>query len=423
MLESWSLRRRMISAYVLLTCIVCSALAATAWHAIESVEDKLIDQRLARTADRLGERLLAGQNLDLPPSVTLYRGDALPPPLRGLAEGRHELSLDGSSVNALVRHGSGQSFVLVDADADFEAIKQELCAFLLAAFVACLGLAVAFGRSTASQVIAPVTALAHAVEQDQLPDTSPLLKSSDELGVLARAFASRTQDLQQLVLREQWFVADVSHELRTPLTVIIGAAEILQSRVDVHPEVAVLAERIRRTAADTAAQVSALLLLSRKPEAIEAPRIALAPLIRLEMERCQPLLRGKDVSLRFELADEAQVHAPAELVGTAIGNLISNACLYTEEGSVTVRLERNRLVVQDTGVGIPQSMRHQIFERFVRADLGHSGGSGLGLAIVRRVALHLGWCVTLEDASEKGSRFTLAWGPWPENPAAVQPLR
>jgi signal transduction histidine kinase len=423
MLESGSLRQRMIWAYVLLTCIVCSAFVAAALHAIDRVEDQLIDQRLAVTANQLAQRLLSGQRLDLPPSVTLYREHELPPALRGLAAGRHELSVDGVAVNVLVHQDKGLSFVLTDADADYEAIKRELYAFLVAAFAGCLALAVAFGRATANQVIAPVTALARAVQQDQLPATFPLLKSSDELGVLARAFAARTSDLQQLVLREQWFVADVSHELRTPLTVIMGAAELLHSRVGADREVATLVERIRRTAADTAARVSALLLLSRKPEAIEAPRIALAPIIRLEMERCLPLLNGKAVSMTFELAEEVQLHAPTELVGTAIGNLISNACLYTEEGSVTVRLEHERLVVRDTGVGIPEGIRQQVFERFVRADLGHAGGSGLGLAIVRRVAQHLGWRVTLEDAAGPGSTFTLTWGPQPEGRVSQLALR
>jgi signal transduction histidine kinase len=419
MFESFSLRQRMISAYVLLTCIVCAAFAATALHAIDSVEDQLIDRRLALTADHLEKRFSAGQNLDLPPSVTLYRGDALPPALRGLAAGRHELILNGDSVNVLVRRSGASSFVLVDADADFEAIKRELHGFLIAAFVGCLGLALAFGRTTASQVIAPVTALAQAVEQDQLPDNFPSLQSSDELGVLARAFASRTRDLQQLLVREQWFVADVSHELRTPLTVIIGAAEILHCRAASHSEVATLAERIRRTAADAAARVAALLLLSHKPEAIEAPDTALAPIILLEMDRCQSLLRGKNVALTFELIDDVRLHAAPELAATAIGNLISNACQYTEEGSVTLRLERHRLVVQDTGVGIPESIRQQVFERFVRADLSHGGGSGLGLAIVRRIALHLGWSVTLESASGKGSRFTLTWERQPESCAST----
>ena len=404
----------MIAAYALLACIVCCAFAAAALHAIDRVEDALIDKRLARTAEQLARRLAAGQMLDLPPSVTLYRGDALPPVLRDLAAGRHELSIDGASANVLVHRADGLHFVLTDADAEFEAIKMQLYALLSATFVGCLGLAVVLGRTTANHVIAPVTALAQAVEKDQLADDCPSLNSSDELGVLARAFASRTQDLRQLLLREQWFVADVSHELRTPLTVIIGAAELLQSRAGAHPELVILSERIRRTAADTAAQVSALLLLSRQPETLDAPRVALAPIIRQEMERCKPLLQGKDVSLTFDVACEVELNARSELVGTAVGNLIRNACQYTEHGSVVVRLERGRLVVRDTGVGIPAGVRDQVFERFVRADLGQTPGSGLGLAIVRRVAQHLGWQARLEDSAGVGSCFALIWKPEPE---------
>ena len=411
MLESWSLRTRLISSYVVLAFVIASAFAAAALFAIDSVEEELIDQRLARTAQHLAQRMTTGQTLDLPPSVTLYRGDALPAPLRGLGPGRHELSLGGAQVNVLVSGEAGQFFVLTDADADFEATKRQFQEFLIAALAGCLGMAVLVGRSAANRVIAPLTVLADAVVTAPQPDRFPSLHSNDELGVLARAFASRTRELQQLVMREQWFVADVSHELRTPLTVIMGAAELLQGLEDVHGDVAELAERIRRTAADTAARVAALLLLSREPRSVNAPLIALELLIRREVERCRPLLSGKDVELGFEAVADVQLRASAELVSTAVGNLITNACLYTEKGTISVLLESHRLVVQDTGVGIPVGIREQVFERFVRADTQRSEGSGLGLAIVRRIAAYLGWQVALEDAPGHGSRFTLAWPP------------
>jgi signal transduction histidine kinase len=76
---------------------------------------------------------------------------------------------------------------------------------------------------------------------------------------------------------------------------------------------------------------------------------------------------------------------------------------------VQVRLERDRLVVEDTGIGIPAALRERVFERHVRADMGSPTGSGLGLAIVRRVAQHLGWTVSLEDRAGGGTRFILGW--------------
>jgi signal transduction histidine kinase len=409
MIDRWSLRHRIIAAYVLLACAVCGAFAAAALHAIGLVEERLIDQRLARTADRYADRVRQGLGMDLPPSVTLYIGDAIPAAMRSLPAGKHEVSMGGATVNVLIRGEGRQTFVLSDDDADFEGIQWQLHAFLAAAFVACLGLAVMLGRWTASRVIAPLTSLAHAVAEDRLPDEFPSLDAKDEIGVLARAFAARTRALQEFLAREQWFVADVSHELRTPLTVMLGAAEVLRARLQEHADWAALADRICRTATDTGDRVSALLLLSRAPETLEMPRMPLSPIVRQEIERCQPLLQGKDVVLTFEVVDEVQLNVRSELAGTAVGNLIRNACLYTEQGSVRVRLERDRLAVEDTGSGIPAALRQRIFERHVRVGPGSPTGSGLGLAIVRRVARHLGWTVSLEDRAGGGSRFILSW--------------
>jgi signal transduction histidine kinase len=403
-----SLRFRIVAACVLLACVVCGTFAAVVVHVIGTIEDRLIDERLERTADRLVERLHRGLGMDLPPSVSLYRGADIPAPLRGKPPGRYELDTGGpNTVNALVRSDGRALFVLTDDDADFERIRWDVYALLAGAFVACVVLAVMLGRFTASRVIAPVVGLARAVNEERPADQFPSLDSRDEMGVLARAFAARTEELQRFLQRERWFVGDVSHELRTPLTVMLGAAEVLCMRLADRPELAQAAERIRRTAADTTQRVAAMLLLSRAPETVEAPRTALLPLIRQEMERVQPLLAGKDVALRLQAPQEVHVFAAPELAAIAIGNLLRNACQFTEQGAVTVHLAPQRLVVEDTGAGIPADIRERVFERFVRAYPDAGTGSGLGLAIVRRVAEHLRWEVTLEDVPGGGSRFTL----------------
>ncbi|GAO22068.1 putative two-component sensor histidine kinase [Alicycliphilus sp. B1] len=407
MTDPRSLRSRITAAYVLLACAVCGAFAAVAVYLLGSIEDRLIDERLERTADRLEARLREGRDMDLPPSVTLYRGSEIPPALRNRQPGRSDMPKAGVSVNVLVRGTGEDTFVLTDNDADFESIKWDVYAALGAAFFACVALAVVLGRVTASRVIAPVTALAKAVQEDRLPTDYPALASRDEMGVLSRAFSNRATQLQQFLQRERWFVGDVSHELRTPLTVILGAAEVMRARARGQPELVDIAQRIRRTAADTAERVSAMLLLSREPELVDAPRTALVPLIRQEMERCQPLLHGKDVEMMLAAPAEVYVYARPELAGIAIGNLIRNACQFTEQGTVSIRLEPERLIVEDTGVGIPAAIKERVFERFVRASSETATGSGLGLAIVRRVAEHLGWHVTLEDVPGGGSRFCL----------------
>ena len=87
-----SLRTRIVAAYVLLACAVCGAFAAGVVYVIGTIEDRLIDERLERTADRLVERLHQGRGMDLPPSVSFYRGADIPAPLRGKPPGRCAIS-------------------------------------------------------------------------------------------------------------------------------------------------------------------------------------------------------------------------------------------------------------------------------------------------------------------------------------------
>lgn len=210
--------------------------------------------------------------------------------------------------------------------------------------------------------------------------------------------------------RERLFTADVSHELRTPLSVILGAAEVLTARLDDRPELHAAAERIRRTAAETSVRVSALLQLARAPEKIECAALELRGLVEQEIEHCRPMLEGKSVALKFEAPDEVWVHAAPDLAAIAVGNLLRNACRFTEQGSVCVALRTDALTIEDTGPGVPQAVRARLFEPFVRGSDASSTGSGLGLSIVKRVAQHLGWAVRLDDVSRGGSRFTPTFG-------------
>lgn len=423
-----SLRYRIIWTYALLTVVVCGFFAAVALLTLRAVERQLIDERLAAQAEWLIARHRQGRSTELPSGTRFFYGPAIPANMQRLPPGNHKLTIrkhatpagaparDSSeltvgqhSVYALVGADRGERFVVVDEYSDFRHIEGIVLWVLGIGFMACVFLAVALGRMAANRVVAPVTALADAVRRNVPQGELPSLAGADEIGVLARAFAARTAELERFLVRERLFAADVSHELRTPLTVILGAAELLALRSAERTELAALAERIRRTAVDTTERVSAMLLLSRAPERLDAPRIALTPLIERERERCEPFLAGKPVAFRLEAAGETWVQARPELAAIAIGNLLRNALQYTEHGEVTVRLTPDALVVEDTGPGVPESVRARLFERFVRSAEDLSTGSGLGLAIVRRVAEHLGWGIRLEDRPAGGSRFVLTF--------------
>ncbi|NML42945.1 HAMP domain-containing histidine kinase [Ramlibacter sp. G-1-2-2] len=404
------LRRRIVRACLVLAAVLCAVYAAVIVTSMMVIEDRLLNDRLDEAADQLITNHLQGFRGEVPGDPRVYEGAAIPPQWRDLPVGMHEVDEGKRVLHVLVRERAGRRFAVVDDESDFEELEALVWSAVAAAFVLCMGLAVVLGRMTATRVIQPVVALADAVREGRLADDAPALGAADEVGVLARALAAHQQQMQRFLAREQLFTGDVSHELRTPLTVILGAAEVLQARLADRPDLLPAVERIRRTAVETADRVAALLLLSRAPEALDAPSVELLPLVQREMERCRPLLQGKPVQLQLQVEHEERVAGRPELIAIALGNLIRNACQFTEQGRVQVTLERGRILVSDSGPGVPEAIRSQVFERFVRADTSVPG-TGLGLAIVQRVCAHLGWSITLSASDVGGCCFEIGLAP------------
>lgn len=408
MAREGSLRRRIVAAYALLAVAVCGLFAMVVFFTVEEIETRLVERRLTSIAEWQLARRSQGVAPELPPGVSFFAGAAIPAKMRDLPHGFQPLSQDSHTLRVLSGVSNGQPFVAADEVGEFKKIERDVVLALGLGILASALMAVLLARLTAGRVIAPVTALARAVEQDALDAGAPSLMLDDEIGVLARTFAARAAQLRQFLVRERLFTGDVSHELRTPLTVILGAAEVLAARVGDRPDLAAAVERIQRTAVDMSERVGALLLLSRSPEALDAPRLALLPLVDKEIDRCRPLVMHKPVELAWQERTDVYVFAHPDLAGMAIGNLLRNACSYTEQGAIAVRLTHESLVIEDTGPGLPGTVRAQLFERFVRGD-DQGGGAGLGLAIAKRICEHLGWRIRLEDRDGGGSRFVLTF--------------
>ncbi|MFM9880549.1 MAG: sensor histidine kinase [Burkholderiaceae bacterium] len=403
-----SLRRRIVTAYVMLALTLCCAFGTAVLIAIESIEVDLIEGRLERIAARVKDVRGLVQTQDLL-DARVYFGAQIPPYLNHLPAGMHEIEHGSQALHVLMRGENEDRFAVVDDASNYEHIETDARLTVLATSGACLFLALLLGWLTASRVIAPLTALAKAVGAPESHRTLPYIDTADEIGLLSRAFTRRSDELHQFLAREQWFTGDVSHELRTPLMVMLGAAEVLAVQLSNQPESLEVVERIRRTAHETAERVSALLLLSRSPETLDAPPTWLQALVEAEIHKYTPLLAGKPVRIRLQADGDVLVHARAELVAMAVGNLVRNACQFTEQGEIRVTLNEHKLTVDDTGVGIPEALRLRIFERHVQASENSLSGSGLGLAIAQRIADHLGWQIHLEDRAAGGSRFTLTF--------------
>ncbi|MBV8605630.1 MAG: HAMP domain-containing histidine kinase [Pelomonas sp.] len=404
-----SLASRIVAAHVLLVIAVAALFAVVFEYAREQVDHYVVRRRLEVVSEwRLHGGLQPG-GAQMTPEVAFYRGAEIPAYLVDLPPGFQSVDDGQHALDALVgATPDGQRWVAVDLVSDFEHVEHRIY-FLLAACLAAAGsIATLLALATTGRVLEPLTALTRAVRSDTLADAPELLARRDEIGVLARVFAAHAEALRAALDREQLFTGDVSHELRTPLAVMRGAAEVLALQPQANEAARAAIERIERTARDAAGRVTALLLLSRAPERLGAPRIELHELCERELRRCEPLLAGMPVALRLDGDARVHVHAAPELVEMVVGNLLRNACQHTREGAIVVRLERAALSVTDTGPGLPPQVAARLFERIEPVQAPRDGrGAGLGLAIVKRIVEHLGWRVRVEQPGAGGTRFLI----------------
>ncbi|XGX78314.1 Adaptive-response sensory-kinase SasA [Terrabacter sp. BE26] len=215
------------------------------------------------------------------------------------------------------------------------------------------------------------------------------------------------------------FLANVSHELKTPVGGISLLAEAVLDAHDDPEAVARFARRISVESDRLTRLVKEIVELSRlqgadvikDPALVDVGRCA-----RDATDRSRLIADEHRIELVTALDDGCEVWGDAELVTTAISNLVGNAIAYSDSGTrVGVMVRRGRpgvvdVTVTDQGLGIAPEEQRRIFERFYRVDTARSratGGTGLGLAIVKHVADNHGGNVSVWSEPGRGSTFTI----------------
>ncbi|HET6905822.1 MAG TPA: HAMP domain-containing sensor histidine kinase [Rhodanobacteraceae bacterium] len=262
---------------------------------------------------------------------------------------------------------------------------------------------------------ASVIALANAVRGLDLnnPDASAFDPSSlglddADVAVLATALHSFASRLEAFVERERNFTRDASHELRTPLTVIKVAADVLADEENLSPFAQRSLTRISRSVREIESLIEAFLVLARESDTgLPEEDFLVNDVVREEVERYRDLLGMKPVELRLEESARFALHAPPRVLAVVIGNLIRNACLYTERGSIVVGVHEGSVRVTDTGCGMDQEDLQRAFQTFYRGSGTGARGHGIGLAVVRRIADRFDWPVELESQPGRGTVATL----------------
>jgi PAS domain S-box-containing protein len=213
------------------------------------------------------------------------------------------------------------------------------------------------------------------------------------------------------------FLANMSHEIRTPMTVFMAAIEHLM-QLDRNPERRHLLRMADQSARRLRSLIDDVLDFSRieaRKVNIEEEPFDLRACVREAVDMFALPAREKNLRLDMEVAPEAPdiMVGDHNRLGQVLINLIGNAVKFTHEGEIRVsvqpRGDRIEFAIADTGIGIPDEKRDQLFESFSQADSSFTrqyGGSGLGLAISKGLVELMGGEISIQSQEGRGSVFT-----------------
>jgi len=241
-------------------------------------------------------------------------------------------------------------------------------------------------------------------------DLSRIESDGSVIGAVVLAF-DITERLNSEQMRRE-FSANVSHELKTPLQGIIGSAELLESGMVKPEDEARFVGHIKKEASRLVSLVEDIIRLSQLDEGVALPNETVDMLVLAEEVKAILETSAAQKQVAITVSGEGfAVEGVRRMLHEVIYNLCDNAIKYNVPGgSVTIHVENNRLVVSDTGIGIPPEHKDRIFERFYRVDKSHSkasGGTGLGLSIVKHAAAYHKAEIRLESVPGKGTTITI----------------
>ena len=265
--------------------------------------------------------------------------------------------------------------------------------------------------------IALMNAQTQRITAENLSSRLDLTNPRDELGQLATTINALLARLDATFTEQQRFIADASHELRTPLAVLRGETEVAleQNRgaEDYRESLALIkdeAERLTRI-------VENLFILARQPvdqHSIMKEPLRLNEVVSECVRSAQVLATQRGLRLHLDGAtSEVNFTGDDEMLKRMLLNLLDNAVKYTAPGGdVGVALSTQngsaRIVVIDSGIGIPSVDQPRIFDRFYRVDKARSralGGAGLGLSIAKWIVEAHGGTIAVQSIPTQGSEF------------------
>lgn len=283
-----------------------------------------------------------------------------------------------------------------------EALVYGVCIILIAAIF--------MGARASRAILSPVRELTARVSGIQ-PGQRKVRLGSDfegtEIDQIANAVDVYLERLDEFVEREQSFTAAASHELRTPLAVMMGAVDVLDANPQTAPSSRAL-KRIQRACAEMLAFIEATLFLSREEASAinQGSPANIQSIVETLIEDNKSKLKEYDIALKTTYLSTVVINQPQSVIQITLGNILRNAIEHNDGGEINITLSDRKLVIADTGEGIPEENLPYIFDRSYTTK---AGGTGMGLNLVKRICDRFGWKLEVLSSSGQGTSVTLVF--------------
>ena len=382
------------------------------------IENSLIRQALESEAEYYWQReqMAPGGALPDTKNMTGYRdgmGAGVPAELAELPPGFHSRDEPRETLTLVSTSGDERLYLVFEVEqVDDLVVLFGIIPLAIVLIVIYLALYSAYRISR--RAVSPLVRLAEEVRNldPAHPDVTQLVTSEheqndDEIRILSEALQGLIGRISEFAERERRFTRDASHELRTPLTVIKIAVDRLISSEQLSDEKRETLMRIRNSATDMEQLTTAFLLLAREAgEGMAREWVCVNEIVAAELERARLINPDSSISVEVEENTRLMVSAPEKVLESVIGNLLRNALAYTDAGKVSIRIDDDAIVIEDTGPGMDPGAVQKAFQPYFR-NQRQRGGFGVGLTIVKRLTDRFGWPVTIDSEPARGTRVTV----------------
>lgn len=322
------------------------------------------------------------------------------------------VTLDGETIGAVILQASTESIQTVDDRSE----RRNLFIFSLLMLL-CLVMAVLIGNSSVSGIKKINRQM--EIAGDGHFDTPIPVKGFREFKQLTESYNDTISKLVTIDSTRQEFVSNVSHELKTPITSMKVLADSLiqneEADLPMYKEFMTdIVDEIDRES-KIITDLLTLVKMDKKSAEMNIEEISINELLEIILKRVTPIAKSRGIEITYESYRDVTAAVDEVKLSLALTNIIENAVKYNvDNGWVKVSLNADHryfyIKVADSGVGIPDDCKEQVFERFYRVDKARSrdtGGTGLGLAITKSVIqMHEG-SIKLYSESGEGTTFTI----------------